>query len=694
MPPASRNRQGTTGEKGSEKAQGREWKASSKHASIGAGMAASAYNPGTGMFHSLLDSSISETMVSNQNGRFKSIDDSDDVGSIIGSYSEYDSMSNNGSCSGESEDQLQNLNGKDKKGQPPGVVGGGSDKRDKIRFKNEKKHQRQKERRAHELRDRCTGYLMSRKLEALAQQLVAMGFSHDRATMALIFNEGHVEHSVAWLLEGGEGQVKEDWNAERSLKIDIADELARIADLEIRFKYLRVEIERAVVACEGDLDKAANWLRERHPQPRGVPEYGSSPSSQDRGKEQPTSATTTSPYLLNAQGRASGLFQALNHERQQERELHTLQGRPQGYQAILSRSPGSVDGSLSTVRSGPQMGTDWPRVPPGMDGKVVSNGMRNPSQAVHLSYPSPGRHSLESRAPQHEKGLPSRREQGLLLTRRDPIVSPQLPQSPITPPSNVRSASVSPSLSPSSWNGSVVGASSPSSVLFFNGTAGDVLFKGASNAKSTGATYSKHAEDPVKAHPSPPNRSDVQASAWGIGSNSFGARDNARPSASVPASTSHLRSQSAPRFLSGWGSGLPGGPADWSMWVSSGCDYKNIDWSMGASPSSTSEPSVWGVSSSFSSVLNLSEGGNPRLGLAGEGISQTYTGDGEEARSSLDYLSWTSSNRGNSGVLGLQDKPVSDGGSAAGVGVPEWTSPFAGKDLFTLPHQGVPSPLL
>ena len=40
---------------------------------------------------------------------------------------------------------------------------------------------------------------MSRKLEALAQQLVAMEFSSKCATKAFILNEGRVEESVLWL---------------------------------------------------------------------------------------------------------------------------------------------------------------------------------------------------------------------------------------------------------------------------------------------------------------------------------------------------------------------------------------------------------------------------------------------------------------------------------------------------------------
>ncbi|KAE8691654.1 putative Armadillo repeat-containing protein [Hibiscus syriacus] len=103
---------------------------------------------------------------------------------------------------------------------------------------------------------------MSRKLEALAQQLVAMGFSQDRATMALILNEGKVEESVAWHFEGAEEAVKHEESTIGSgnLKIDISEELARIADMEIRFKCSRQEVERAIVAAEGDLDSAAEAL--------------------------------------------------------------------------------------------------------------------------------------------------------------------------------------------------------------------------------------------------------------------------------------------------------------------------------------------------------------------------------------------------------------------------------------------------
>ncbi|KAJ0434763.1 putative UBA-like superfamily, Ubiquitin-associated domain-containing protein [Helianthus annuus] len=240
---------------------------------VGGSAPASGYNPLLGTFHSLETAPVSSVPpVHHANGRFRDIDDTDDPSG--NSVVEYDCVSNNGSWSGESEDP------KDKPSQGPtsrqeASHGVDSDKREKIRQKNEKKHQRQKERRAQELHERCCGYLMSRKLEALAQQLVAMGFSSERATMALILNEGRLEESVAWLFDVGEDSVnqkepKSDHGG-GNLKVDISQELAQIADMEIKFKCSKQEVERAVVACEGDLDQAAEHLLKFQKQESNAP---------------------------------------------------------------------------------------------------------------------------------------------------------------------------------------------------------------------------------------------------------------------------------------------------------------------------------------------------------------------------------------------------------------------------------------
>ncbi|KAI3518326.1 hypothetical protein L1887_06930 [Cichorium endivia] len=90
-----------------------------------------------------------------------------------------------------------------------------------------------------------------------------MGFPLERATMALIMNEGRVEESVAWLFESGEdsGDHREHHlDTSGNLKVDISQELAQIGEMEIKFKCSKQEVERAVVACEGDLQLAAENL--------------------------------------------------------------------------------------------------------------------------------------------------------------------------------------------------------------------------------------------------------------------------------------------------------------------------------------------------------------------------------------------------------------------------------------------------
>ncbi|XWS28386.1 hypothetical protein CRYUN_Cryun25bG0064400 [Craigia yunnanensis] len=231
-------------------------------ANAGSGVPASAYNPLLGTFHTIETVPLSSSSPLQNNGRFRNIDETDEhLGGSLGAGVEYDSVSNNDSWSGESEDHKEKTSNLPVRQEV--IPGADNDKREKIRQKNERKHQRQKEKRAQELNERCGGYLMSRKLEALAQQLVVMGFSYDRATMALILNEGKVEESVAWLFEGGEEAVKhkESTIGGRNLKIDISEELARIADMEIRYKCTKQEVERAIVAAEGDLEKAAEGLR-------------------------------------------------------------------------------------------------------------------------------------------------------------------------------------------------------------------------------------------------------------------------------------------------------------------------------------------------------------------------------------------------------------------------------------------------
>ncbi|XP_023537196.1 uncharacterized protein LOC111798347 [Cucurbita pepo subsp. pepo] len=229
--------------------------------------ATTAHNPVDELVHTVeISSTLTAASLHSDNGHFQNMEDTDDHSSSPrGTASDFDLSSNNGSCSGESEDPKEKT--VDSSNHQERASGCDHEKREKIRLKNEKKHQRQKEKRAQELHERCKGYLMSRKLEALSQQLVTMGFSPERATMALMLNEGKLEESVSWLFEGNEEEARNKDTANSTsvgnLKIDISSELAHISALEARYKFSKQEVERAVVACGGDLGKAEGMLRDQ-----------------------------------------------------------------------------------------------------------------------------------------------------------------------------------------------------------------------------------------------------------------------------------------------------------------------------------------------------------------------------------------------------------------------------------------------
>ncbi|PWZ16400.1 hypothetical protein Zm00014a_023807 [Zea mays] len=256
---------------------------------LGNGTLASSYNNLSGKFHVLEPSA---SLLGSQGiNKFRNTDEIDEHSRSSHGTGDFDCASNNGSCSDESEDPKEKPTSSVSRVES--VPGCDIDKREKIRQKNEKKHQRQKERRAQELHERCKGYLMSRKLEALAQKLVAMGFSADQATMALIQNEGCVEESVTWLCnfdgsEEAKQQLAADQQSGVNLKIDIADELSKIVSLEVKYKCTKQEVERAVVSCEGDLERAEEALKTHKQESTAVPPKpeGSSDSSALPNKQQ------------------------------------------------------------------------------------------------------------------------------------------------------------------------------------------------------------------------------------------------------------------------------------------------------------------------------------------------------------------------------------------------------------------------
>lgn len=359
--------------KSKDKKPGKESpKNSLKHVSTSTGTSGSGYNPILGTFHTFETSPTPSSALLHVNGRFRNIDETEDHNrSSSGTGIEYDSISNNGSWSGDSEDH------KEKPSNPlprqDTIPGADNDKREKVRQKNERKHQRQKERRAQELHEKCSGYLMSRKLEALAQKLVVMGFSQERATMALILNEGRVEESVAWLLEGSEEDKTVQHNIDEggNLKIDISEELARVTELEIRYKASKQEVERAIVSSEGDLDKAEETIKSQKEDPPFAP------CKANENGDPPTVATNQNSLRIQSKSTSPTAIQ----QKREEKE----------YNYIRSPAVGSsVDSKVIQVMKKLPPKTDWARtqqIPMPAEKRWVSSGS-NPSSSSLASPPT------------------------------------------------------------------------------------------------------------------------------------------------------------------------------------------------------------------------------------------------------------------------------------------------------------------
>ncbi|CAI9106055.1 OLC1v1005113C1 [Oldenlandia corymbosa var. corymbosa] len=654
MSPASKS-------KSKDKKTGKEpSKASSKpsnHASTGGGIPASGYNPLLGTFHTIETAPLSSAAPLHVNGRFRNIDESDDQsGNSFGNGVEYDSISNNGSWSGDSEEH------KDKPSHLPirqeTVPGADNDKREKIRQKNERKHQRQKERRAQELHERCSGYLMSRKLEALAQQLVGMGFTQERATMALILNEGRVEASVAWLFEEGQEADKHkehNLDSGSNLKIDISEELARIADMEIRYKCSKQEVERAIVACEGDLDKAEETLKvQKQDPPPSVP-----PKPEETG-DPPTVSNSKLPVPANP---------------------NLLKAQPKPPSAIMiqqKRDEKDFNYTKATVTSGPLVDPanknlqSLKRIPPKMDwAKPQQIGVpaekrwplssSNPSVSYSLAS------SLQASAPPaktESRYVPGGSELKNLQigSVREPVIVMQRPQSmngKQNPSSSVTSSSPGPTMG---WY--------PNSVetLKSNGIMPPVsgARNPSPNSVSTNQMYNQFQYQPQQFVSS----SGAMDSPGATRANGLWNRAGTS-STLAPASNLGLFAGLGMNGASGSSS-----PVDWSTGGSMGqLDYTNIDWSLNPG-SSMSRPGLWQGMNSFM------QHDNPR----------TYDSfsSGMGVKPSMRPIL---SNGSAISMSGMQDV-VSSTETSSTSGSREWTSPFEEKDLFSLPRQFVSSPSL
>ncbi|XP_059315050.1 uncharacterized protein LOC132065606 [Lycium ferocissimum] len=618
-------------------------------ANAGTGVPTSGYNPLLGTFHAL-----DTAPVTSNAARFRNIDETDDLsGHSHGAGGEYETVSNNGSWSGESEDHKEKTSNLPLRQET--LLGADNDKREKIRQKNEKKHQRQKERRAQELHEKCSGYLMSRKLEALAQQLVAMGFSSEQATMALILNEGRVEESVAWLLEGGEEANKDkehNLDTGGNLKIDISEELARIAHMEISYKCSKQDVERAVVSCEGDIEKAEEMLRSQKQEPPSVP-----PKPEETGDLLPVGPSQNLTRVPVKPSSSSTI-----PAKRDDKDFN--------YTKVVSTAGPSMDPGSKNIpllkRVQPKL--DWakpPQVSVAVD-KRWPNAGSNPSVSYSLAS------SLQV-APPTTKTEPRYVAVGNELknlqigTVREPVIVMQRPQSinaRHTPTSNVSS---SPPGTAASWYPNNVETVTPNGMVSHIPGARSLSSSGISTNQLYNQLHYQQQQQP-----------EQFVSSNGPLESPGTSRGNGLWNRTGASQTQSIVAASSLGLFSGLGTyGSYGGSSsvDWTNGSSTvHLDYQNIDWSLNP-----------GLSSSRTGGMR------PTTNRFMQNDARRYDSftPGHAVRSTVRPV------LGNG--VGVAIPGLQDGASAAETsagGSREWTSPFEERDLFSLPRQFVSSPSL
>ncbi|XP_057725167.1 uncharacterized protein LOC130940901 [Arachis stenosperma] len=615
-----------------------------------AGIPASAYNPLLGTFHTL-ETSPTATSPIHSNGRFRNIDETDEHpgGSMVLGV-EYDSVSNNGSWSGESEDHKEK--GSNPPVRPETVPGADNDKREKIRQKNERKHQRQKERRAQELHERCSGYLMSRKLESLAQQLVAMGFSHERATMALILNEGRVEESVAWLFEGGEEtESQKDKNVGTgNLKIDISEELARLADLETRYDCSKQEVERVVVNCEGDLDKAAESLRELKQNHSSAPpklEEPGDPPITSNGKQLGVVLQTKPVPLPNQPKKNEKDF---NYTKAAATIGVQSESGNKNIQPLKRIQPKSewAKSQQATILADKR----WPGAG---SNPSVSYSLAPPLQASPIPSKTEARYmAVGGDIKNLQTG--SAREPVIVMQRSQTVNAKQVPAT---------SMSSSPPGMAASWY--------PTNGVEALRSNGFISHPPTSRSLSPNFLNSNQMYHQLQYQPPQQfvagSSNSIDPQAINRGNNMW---SRTAPSSSLPVASSL-------GLFSGLGSAATSGassPVDWSTGGSMQFDYTSIDWSLDKGLTSPRSQSLWLGLSPFSKSSASHRYDSNASGVVAQQGMRSMPSNGSIVP-----------------IPGFQEGGVASGESSA-AGSREWSSPFEGKDLFSLPRQFVSSPTL
>ncbi|XP_057539899.1 uncharacterized protein LOC130817936 [Amaranthus tricolor] len=655
--------------KSKDKRAGNEHKTPSKSSTAvdgGNGLSASAYNPLLGTFHAL-----------DLNGRFRNIDDSDDLsGSTHGSGGEYDSASNLDSRSVESEEH-----NKEKSSNAPikqeVIPGGDYDKREKKRQKNEKKHQRRKERCAQKLHERCNGYLMSRKLEALAQQVVAMGFTHEGATMALMLNEGRVDAAVNWLVDeekGGNKYKDQNFDTGSNINIDISEELSQIAELEIKYKCSKQDVEKAIVICEGDLKKAEEDLRTQKQDQSAV-----LPKADETGD--PPTFSNVKMSVTPSQG----------NEKLLQSKPNVATSVPQGRdEKVFNYTKAAVSGALAPKQfpiavqplSGAQAKLEWARprqIASTAEKRWPVGAGSSPSVSYSLAPPpqvSPPPTKVDSRYATHGNEFKNLQPGSF----REPVVMMQRPQSANAKLAPATSISSSPPGRTAVWypngseilnpNRSLLHIPSTNSLGPNNLTSNQFYHPAQYQQQQHQHQHQHQQQHQQHQHQLFMTRSSQEDNPGSIRSKSSWSRIGEIPTL-APASSLGL--------FSGLGSTCTSGSKSAVDWNTSGsmpsCDYNNIDWSLDSNFLPTKQNRLWVGAAPYSRSkgAHLYEPGSSAMGV------------------NLAMRPSSSPNSSGVSIFGLQDS-VLGMTDPSGANSQEWTSPFEGNDLFSMPRQFVSSP--
>nr|CAD1839957.1 unnamed protein product [Ananas comosus var. bracteatus] len=186
--------------------------------------------------------------------------------------------------------------------------------------------------------------------------------------MALIQTEGRVEDAISWLFDGGEEskkQVAANLQSGSNLKIDITDELAKITDLELTFKCTKQEVERVVVACEGDLEKTEENMKAQKQESEAMslqtkPEESADPNSLNKKVVMPVPNPSAQVKGVTAAqtkvGGAAVLATATQQHKRDERDFNYTKS-PVNVVAV----PQELANKNSQAMRRAQLKSDWAR---------------------------------------------------------------------------------------------------------------------------------------------------------------------------------------------------------------------------------------------------------------------------------------------------------------------------------------------